>query len=158
MSNIDLVKDLCSLSTETQSKPWCLVRWHEGKMCGPVAPLAESLFLGYGFPSGYIGRIVRFDTQEEAQNAAASSAQGTKTAFDVPTLVDELRFSVFVYRYYDGEKIALRSDVLYEEAQMVFDIANGRVLGENKHASYKIWIDCTSFLGTPPVLQLSASK
>jgi hypothetical protein len=160
MGDVELFDDLGSISRETRELgAWCLVRWHEGKICGPLSSLrgdsiGRHILSGLGFPRGHIGMIARFDTRDEAERVA-HVPNGTRTAIDVPTRVDELRFSVFVYRYYDGRKLTLRQDVEYEEARLICDAATGRAVSISEHG-YKVWIDNTAFLGTPPPRQLPA--
>jgi|SRR5580658_11386743 hypothetical protein len=160
MTDLDLFDDLRSLSTEAREPgAWCVVRWHEGKCCGPVSHLVDPRYMhtggvSMGFPDrGHIGRIARFDSEEEAARCANVSAGGLRTAFDVPTRLTDLRFSVYVYKHYDGSKLTLRDGVDYEEAQLICDAAKGRASGEYEH-SYRIWIDCV-FIGTPPPMQLA---
>lgn len=138
--------DRLTLAESDGSLPWCLVRWHEGKICGPLSRIGR----GWGFPDrGYIGHIARFDSRESAQ--AEADPSDTRTAVDVATLVSELRFTVFAYSYYDGAKVALCEDTEYDRARVMCDIAKGRVADEPR---YKVWLDVTGFLGTPPPRQL----
>lgn len=163
MSDLDLFADLESpLARDVrEAGAWCLVRWHEGRRCGPLSSLAglsigDHALSGLGFPHGNIGAIVRFDTREEAERVA-SVPNGTRTAFDVPTRLDELRFSVFVYHYYDGQKLTLRQDVEYKEARLICDAARGRALSISEHG-FKVWMEDTSFFGTPPPRQLPSAE
>lgn len=155
MNDIALFHDL---SLVCQPGAWCLVRWHEGHRCGPLSRL-ESMG-GFGFPDGQVGMIARFNSREEAERAAVSP-NGTRTAMDIPTLLEQLRFSVFVYCYYDGKTLTLRSDVEYQEARLICDAATGRAVIAERPGTrilYRVWMEDTLFLGTPPPLQLPQSE
>jgi len=127
---------------------WCLVRFLEGRFCGPISllgvpsnPAVISPSGGFGFPDGGIGEIVTFATSEEA--AEFASGMGNRTvAVDTPMPVSALHFSVEELRYWDGKTTMLYDGGDFEHALLMAYGRRGQLASKRRENEAKVTIGC----------------
>lgn len=127
---------------------WCLVRFLEGRFCGPISPLGVpsnpavvSPSGGFGFPDGGIGEIVTFATSEEA--AEFASGMGNRTvAVDTPMPVSALHFSVEEHRYYDGKTTSVYDGGDFERALLMAYARRGQLASKRIEHEAKVTVSC----------------
>jgi hypothetical protein len=135
-----------------EPRAWCLCRWTEdGLFCGPLSPNSGT-HVNMGFPLGQIGRVALFDSEEEAGKVAAVSA-GRIRAYDVPTRLTDLHFSVRVYSYWDGKEAVIYDGGELQQALDTSDLATGRAAKAGAEHQYKVMVECR-FLGKSPPRRL----
>ena len=116
---------------------WTVVRYTKaGVRCGPISELEPDCLpsvSAYGFPSGHIGDVVRFDRLADASLLAKSENEGLDT-HRVEPLFD--LFTLMRYSHHTGEHRILAHRVGIEEAVS----RQGAALSKGDGPAVEYWI------------------
>lgn len=141
------------LSMETTDGPWCIVRYLNGKFCGPIAHLGgydSPPASGFGFPEGgEIGVVVWFETEREAREFFGP--QALTHIENRATARADLHFSAEEYSHHDGAKRVLYDGGDYRTARAAVWLRRGEIAATRVNAgAWKVSLMCRPASGLAP--------